>query len=1193
MHYLFRLIVLLIFSLPLLSWAADCLDVFPDVSTNYGDQLILPSYKFSSGVDGDIAGGNLAVAAGNYDDIYVSKNGSVFFTQSDAEYRIDSLFMEKGSTAQFVAGDYWINDLHFEKDSTLAVVGAGTVRIFVQNATFAKNARINDAGGYLIFVSYDDISADKDFRFTGAMYAVDDISVDKSAVILGAVTGDSVDLGNSFSETYDPDFINNADFDGMCGAGGSNPAVLELHYNFNEGAGQTASDSSGNGRHGTLGNSAGIDGNDPTWTCEASGYTLDFDDTRYHFVQTPAFSPPTIGAASFWVKVPQLPATQQRIFGFSNGWEVRWLNDGTLIWDGNLAGQNTNMRGVNLLTEIDTWVHLVFVTNVNSGNWAIYKNGVLENSGTESLTAETSTVLSIGASTWALGSQHFKGELDDFRIYSGELTQDEITALAANPPGNCPLNHYQIIHDGSGLTCDAESVTIKACSNSFDGTCTLSAEHVTLDFIASGAGDTVTKSVAFTGSTNVSFNYIHAENVTLSIANDNPDANAGYVCNDNNAGSCNIAFADTGFVFSNISTQTSNKPSSNITITAVETNAQTGQCQGKLIGNNTIQLGAVCENPLQCNGHQVNINNGSDNPIATVNNAAAVSYTNVSLDFGDSQSSSATFTLNYPDAGQMQLNARYNLPDPDTGEPSNEYMRGTSNSFVVKPYGLFIDVPNNTATKEDFEEDPAGVVTFKKAGEDFAATITAVAWTQDNDDDLSDNPITPNFGNEIAGETLNLTHQLVTPDPTTYSDAEVGILSGDAASAISMTNGSSGDLTLRWNEVGIIELNAELSDKDYFGEGNLTGQVEYVGRFYPDSLWQSIESGDEGSIVAQHKELGTCEQNWAYSGQYTLNVDGTVTTDGAIKYDLLPIYTITPYGVNSGPNDPSPYKIKNYVYAGLNKISTYEIIVPTTDDQQLQKGSLTQKVAVTATMTSSSLELETDEDFLTYTFNQNDHFVYQHSALSYLNEFDANIRLAVNLDTFDEADLVPLYKLNDEDIVLDNLKIRTGRLRIESNYGPDTSDLTAPLVLEYLNAVGNFVVNTDDSCFVPKLGNRVDTGNLHSGGLALGDYRLVPDNTDSMNKLTRTSTQIQSVSEQPFTTGKFDKFVFDKTNATFTDNANTGNLTWELEVPEWLKFDWELSDSDEAPTQNPTAELQFGTYRGNDRIISWREIHPN
>jgi len=1184
MRYFFSLLAYLLLVFCPYAHTAECLDVFPSISTNYGDQLILPGYKFSSGVDGDLSGGNMSIGAGQYDDIKVSKFGNAYFSQSNSEYRIDSLRLERGATVQFVAGDYWINDLDFERDSTLAVVGAGTVRIYVRNAHFSKNARINDAGGYLIFISYGGISADRDFRFTGALYAIGEVELDRDPTVLGAITASNVDYDWSFSGTYNTSYIENADFKGMCGPGGSNPAVLELHYNFNEGTGQTATDSSGNGRHGTLGNSAGVDGNDPTWTCEASGYTLDFDDTRYHFVQTPAFSPPAIGAASFWVKVPQLPATQQRIFGFSNGWEVRWLNDGTLIWDGNLAGQNTNMRGVNLLTEIDTWVHLVFVTNVDNGNWAIYKNGVLENSGTESLTAETSTVLSIGASTWALGSQHFNGELDDFRIYSGELTQDEITDLAANPPGNCGPNLYQIIHDGNGLTCDAETVTIKACSNSFDGTCTLSVEAVTLDFIASGASDTVTKSVAFTGSTTINFNYIHAENITLSIANDNPDASAGYVCNDNSAGSCNMTFADTGFVFSNISTQTSNKPSSNISITAVETNSQTGQCQGKLVGNTTIQLGAVCENPLQCNGNQVSIDNGSDNPIATVNNAAAVSYSNVNLDFGDSQSSSATFKLNYPDAGQMKLHARYNLPDPDTGLPSGEYMRGSSNSFVVKPYGFFIDVPNNSATGNQPTQPR-----FKKAGEDFAATITAVAWTHNNDDDLSDNPTTPNYGNEIASETLRLTHQLVTPDPTTFSDAEMGILSGDAASAISMANGGSGNLTLNWNEVGIIELNTELFDASYLGTGNLTGQVDFVGRFYPDSLWQSIESGDEGSIVAQHKVLGTCEQNWAYSGQYTLNNDGTITTDGAIRYDLLPIYTITPYGVNSGPNDPSPYKIKNYVYAGLNKISTYEIVVPTTDDQQLQKGSLTQKVTLTADLTPKDLTLETDEEFLTYTFDSTDHFVYDHSALSYLNEFDANIRLAVNMGSFGETDGVPLFKLNDEDIVLDSLKIRTGRLRIESNYGPDTSDLTAPLVLEYLNSVGKFVVNSDDSCFVPKLGSRVDTGELHSGGLALGDYRLVPDDSGD---LTRTSTKIQDVSNQSFIDGKFDKFIFDKTNATFAESGNTGNLTWELEVPEWLKFDWELSDSDEAPTQNPTAELQFGIYRGNDRIISWREIQP-
>lgn len=44
---------------------------------------------------------------------------------------------------------------------------------------------------------------------------------------------------------------------------------LVAHYDFHDGAGQTLSDISGNGYHGTLGSTGGVDTNDPTW---GSGY---------------------------------------------------------------------------------------------------------------------------------------------------------------------------------------------------------------------------------------------------------------------------------------------------------------------------------------------------------------------------------------------------------------------------------------------------------------------------------------------------------------------------------------------------------------------------------------------------------------------------------------------------------------------------------------------------------------------------------------------------------------------------------------------------------------------------------------------------------------------------------------------------------------------------------------------------------
>jgi hypothetical protein len=78
------------------------------------------------------------------------------------------------------------------------------------------------------------------------------------------------------------------------------------HWQFDEGSGQVATDSSGNGNNGQLGSTAGADANDPIWVDGISGKALGFDGVD-DYVEIPY--DPSFNLSSFtlevWLKFTQ------------------------------------------------------------------------------------------------------------------------------------------------------------------------------------------------------------------------------------------------------------------------------------------------------------------------------------------------------------------------------------------------------------------------------------------------------------------------------------------------------------------------------------------------------------------------------------------------------------------------------------------------------------------------------------------------------------------------------------------------------------------------------------------------------------------------------------------------------------------------------------------------------------------------
>jgi len=846
----------------------------------------------------------------------------------------------------------------------------------------------------------------------------------------------------------------------------------------------------------------------------------------------------------------------------------------------------------------NTWTFVAAVHDSVNKTRQIFINGVAQTitgGGTSHTYTETwgidSGPASIGGETkFGETNNRFTGDIDEVRVYKRALTENKIASIftethACNEP---VVHHYEIVHDSQGLTCDAEPITIKACMNS---DCSiLSSQSVSLDLQATNiSGTTIKNTFTFVGSTGIDagFNHTTAETLTLSVANATVTATNPVVCDDSSGTSCNIAFSDTGFIFGNdnsssptIPTQLSGKPSDtgfnaeNLFIQAVRTDTNSGSCTGVFPdgGDVPINLSYTCHGDSSaCTSNLELTNNGTLKSITA-------NVTEQSLRFGSN--STAYFTLNYPDAGKLTINAQKDIDVDGLGDIKS--FNSSSNAFVVRPFGIQLDFSQDTNSANALASDASGS-TFKKAGETFSLRAIAKQWAagQDvNNDGVPDFLASSftglnanNTANNFDDEQLNVTRTLFLPD---HATANLGILTPETSNTFS---GSILDNNYNFSEVGIIHLSASLSSSlsggtGYLGAGDIQGYIANVGRFTPAYFIQTVES--HGSLNANHGADAACIINdWAYSGQET-------DSDGSIRYGALtpPKALITPYNTAGAIT-------QNYTASGFIKLKAADITVdePTEDFEKprITPDVIDEKVNITSQMSEGDLSTTVDAGVLSYEFNSTDNFLYEHNEHSLYAPFPAKIAFVIS--QIEDEDGINLYSGSDvaitatESILTEGVEVRFGRWRIESGFGPETSSLLMPMYIEEYNGT-SFVTNSDESCIEGELGNKFTSGTVGSGGLSLWDYRLVDaDTTDNL---------LTSDSNASISTGTvFDKGIHREFFLSAPLGNKQGSFELEYEVPLWLQFDW---NGDGVYDNNPSATATFGVFRGNDRIIYTREV---
>jgi len=544
---------------------------------------------------------------------------------------------------------------------------------------------------------------------------------------------------------------------------------------------------------------------------------------------------------------------------------------------------------------------------------------------------------------------------------------------------------------------------------------------------------------------------------------------------------------------------------------------------------------------------------------------------------------------------------------------------------------------------------------FARAGVGFDATVSAVLWEQADDvelvdgspgndgipdfeADLSNNLVATNFGDE-ASDNNTVVVSVIANDPTNGGALNPGVPGGvsgvmvvvDGSSDVfqAFSAGVSGSQAIAINEVGIFDLAAELVDNNsdrrpinyydpdylnYTAVEGVAGGARNVGRVYPNNFElvnfnfeprtnQSASCSTASTFTYMGEDFyvdfelqaknfqGATTQNYfddfaKLVNFVDLDMRAIVDVDGAADDDLSSRLVNT-----SVPEDFDQSQVTKWVAGALTLSGDMNI----------------------ARLSSGEDRPLTDVQISFSPIDDNDDGIYDGGMGAgadndvFLDIF--NVDLDDNMPDIDPG--VGPWQFAE----IATHEFRYGRLLVENAYGSEFEDLEIGIVAEYYDG-SNFVVNTADSCteialtfpsaqldFVP--------GSFEDGGGAdtfeAGDTVIENGVNATIRLFEGRTARLADGDGDP--ANDTDRPFF----TTAPANEEAGRVLVELDLDpgddespnslHFLEYDWRGGAGedpgdpfDEEPEganyeDNPRAIIEFGSYRGHDRVINWQEIY--
>lgn len=548
---------------------------------------------------------------------------------------------------------------------------------------------------------------------------------------------------------------------------------------------------------------------------------------------------------------------------------------------------------------------------------------------------------------------------------------------------------------------------------------------------------------------------------------------------------------------------------------------------------------------------------------------------------------------------------------------------------------------------------------FERAGVDFSTTVAAVAWdgvdtitatgTPVFGADLSDNDVTENFGNEtgLANDPTVLV-SVATVDGNSVANPGVpGGVVGSISSGDDVFDGfNNGTSThsMAINEVGIFDLNAVLVQNssntgtvvNYLEETDplstslslgVIGGAADVGRFYPayfaltggslaNRSNQSCSGPQASDFTYMGEDFGV---NFTLQAMNALDVETQNYFGDFAKLTKLAELNIRAIiqGATSG-SDVST-RLKFDTFTPINNSMT-DVLVST----WTSGGLLTVSANLRFDRKSASVAGKEDGPFVNVDIAfapvdlngdvgaaGNDVQIGSgYAASTTTSSFDVDI----DNDGINVAQLITGA----------TTEFRYGRVRLLDSFGSETEPLGVGVLVEYWDGTA-FTLNTDDSCSTFDFDVSDPSLEVLASSAVPADYITVPadeldeadvpieadattastDFTITLNGGDTTANDINGSDvladpDRPFIAGP-------------TTDGNVGTVIVELDLNNqdtpsrtlnFLQYDWrsvgnlydEIQENlDDTFNDNPRAIIEFGSYRGHDRVINWQEIYigPN